>query len=292
MRWLFYGKDIMKRLKRELSYVVFLIPSLLLFGFCVVYPFLSGIQLAFTDWDGISRTYNFVGADNFTKLLSDKNVLQPIKTTAIYGLTVTALNNVLALFIATTLSKKLKGAAFFKTTFFIPLAISAVLASFVWKYIDSNLISILLGNSLLGKRETVLIGIILISLWNNLGSNIMIYMAGIAGISRDYEEASMIDGANGRQRFFNITVPMLMPSFTICITLTLTASLREFGTVLAATGGGPAGSSQTVAILIYDYMFKYSRAGYAQAISLVFMVFLMVIGLLLTKFFRSKEVEA
>ena len=102
----------------------------------------------------------------------------------------------------------------------------------------------------------------------------------------------MIDGANGRQRFFNVTVPMLMPSFTICVTLTLTSSLREFGTVLAATGGGPAGSSQTVAILIYDYMFKYSRAGYAQAISLVFMAFLVIIGLVLTKFFRSKEVEA
>lgn len=263
-----------------------------MFGFCIVYPFLSGIQLAFTDWNGISREYNFVGLDNFVKLLSDRNVVQPIRTTVIYGVGVTAINNILALFLAVNLSKKLKGKAFFKTTYFIPLAISAVLASFVWKYIDSNLFSEILGRSLMGRRETVLIGIIIISLWNNLGSNVMIYMAGITGISKDYDEAAMIDGANGRQRFFHVTIPMLMPSFTICVTLTLTSSLREFGTVLAATGGGPAGSSQTVAILIYDYMFKYSRAGYAQAISLVFMVFLVVIGLVLTKFFRSREVEA
>lgn len=282
----------MKKLKKEMGYFVFLIPSLILFVFCVVYPFLSGIHLAFTDWDGISREYSYVGIDNFVKLLSDRNVVQPIKTTVIYGVGVTALNNVLSLFLAVTLSKKLKGKGFFKTTYFIPLAISAVLASFVWKYIDSNIISSIIGHSLMGKRETVLLGIIIISLWNNLGSNTMIYMAGIAGISPDYEEAAMIDGANGRQRFFNVTIPMLMPSFTICVTLTLTASLREFGTVLAATGGGPAGSSQTVAILIYDYMFKYSRAGYAQAISLVFMVFLVIIGFALTKFFRSKEVEA
>lgn len=282
----------MKRLKRDMSYFVFLIPSLALFIFCVVYPFISGISLAFTDWDGISRTYHYVGFDNFVKLLSDKNVVQPIKTTVIYGVGVTALNNVLALFLAVTLSKKIKGRSFFKTSFFVPLAISAVLASFVWKYIDSNMLSSIFGNSLMGRRETVLLGIIIISLWNNLGSNVMIYMAGITGISKDYEEAAMIDGANARQRFFHVTVPMLMPSFTICITLTLTSSLREFGTVLAATGGGPAGSSQTVAILIYDYMFKYSRAGYAQAISLVFMVFLVIIGLVLTKFFRSKEIEA
>ncbi len=282
----------MKKFKKEFDYFVFVIPSLILFIFCIVYPFCSGLHLAFTDWNGISREFNYVGLDNFVKLFSDRNVVQPIRTTIVYGVGVTALNNILSLFLAVTLSKKMKGKTFFKTTFFIPLAISAVLASFVWKYIDSNMISAVIGHSLMGKRETVLLGIMIISLWNNLGSNTMIYIAGIAGISKDYEEAAMIDGANGRQRFFNVTIPMLMPSFTICITLTLTSSLREFGTVLAATGGGPAGSSQTVAILIYDYMFKYSRAGYAQAVSLVFMVFLVVIGLVLTRFFRSREVEA
>lgn len=275
-----------------MGYFVFLVPSIILFSFCVVYPFLSGVSLVFTDWDGIAREFNFVGISNFTKLLSDKNVVGPIRNTVIYGMAVTAVNNVLSLGLAIILSKKLRGKAFFKTSFFIPMAISAVLASFVWKYIDSNLLSLILGNSLLGSERTVLAGIIIISLWNNLGSNIMIYMAGLTGISNDYVAAAMIDGANSRQRFRHITIPMLMPSFTICITLTLTSSLREFGTVLAATGGGPAGSSETVAILIYNYMFKYSRAGYAQAISLVYMVFLVIIGLALTKFFRSREVES
>lgn len=282
----------MKQFKKRMGYFVFLIPSLILFTFCVIYPFFSGIHLAFTDWDGIARSYDYVGIDNFIRLFSDKKVVAPIQNTVIYGVAVTAINNVLALSLAIILSKKLKGKAFFKTSFFIPLAISAVLASFVWKYIDSNMFSMVLGKSLLGSRRTVLTGIIIISLWNNLGSNIMIYMAGLTGIPKDYMEAAMIDGANSRKRFWNVTVPMLMPSFTICITLTLTSSLREFGTVLAATGGGPAGSSETVAILIYNYMFKYSRAGYAQAVSLVFMAFLVIIGLALTKFFRSKEIEA
>lgn len=275
-----------------MGYFVFLIPSLVLFIFCVVYPFCSGLSLAFTNWDGIARTYDYIGIDNFVKLLADKNVAVPIRNTLLYGIAVTAVNNVFSLLLAIVLSKKLRGKAFFKTSFFIPMAISTVLASFVWKYIDSNMFSSVFGKSLLGSRETVLIGIIIISIWNNLGSNIMIYMAGLTGIARDYVEAAMIDGANSLRRFRHITIPMLMPSFTICITMTLTSSLREFGLVLSATGGGPAGSSETVAIQIYNYMFKYSRAGYAQAISLVYMVFLVVIGLSLTKFFRSREVEA
>lgn len=282
----------MKQLKKQMSYFVFLVPSIILFTFCVIYPFCSGIQLAFTDWNGISRTYDYIGISNFTKLLSDKNVIGPIRNTVIYGVAVTAINNIHSLPIAIILSSKLKGKAFFKTIFFIPMAISTVLASFIWKYIDSNILSLIFGRSLMGSKQTVLIGIIIISIWNNLGSNIMIYIAGLTGIPSDYIEAAMIDGANCRQRFWNIKVPMLMPSFTICITLTLTSSLKEFGTVLSATGGGPGGASETVSILIYNYMFKYSRAGYAQAVSLVYMIFLVVIGLTLTKFFRSKEVEA
>ncbi|MFV0364516.1 MAG: carbohydrate ABC transporter permease [Suipraeoptans sp.] len=282
----------MKKSRKKSGYFVFILPSVLLFSFCIIYPFFSGISLAFTNWDGISQTYDFIGLDNFVKMFTDKNVLIPIRNTVFFAVTVTTVNNILSLTTAMILSKKLRGKSFFKTSFFIPMAISAVLASFVWKYIDSNLISDILGRTVLGNKSTVILGIVVISLWNNLGSNIMIYMAGLTGVPNDYIEAAMIDGANKFQRFKNIIVPMLMPSFTICITMTLTSSLREFGTVLSATGGGPAGSSQTVAILIYDYMFKYSRAGYAQAISLIYMIVLMIIGLTLTKYFRSKEVEA
>ena len=281
-----------KRVKTNLEYFVFLIPSLILFVFCVIYPFLSGIHLAFTDWNGIAPTYNYVGLDNFIQLFSDKQVLEPLKNTLIYGFGVTIANNIIALTLASVLSKKFRGQAFFKTIFFIPLSISVVLASFVWRYIFANLLNGITGQSLLGAKSTVLVGIIIISLWNNLGSNTMIYIAGLAGIPKDYEEAAMIDGAGLLQRFRYITIPMLMPSFSICITLTLTSSLREFGLVLAATGGGPAGSSETFALLIYNYMFKYSRAGYAQAVSLVFMVVLVAIGLLLNRYFRNRELEA
>ncbi len=273
-------------------YFAFLIPSLILFIFTMVYPFLSGIHLAFTDWDGISRTYNYVGFKNFINLFQDRSILGSIKNTLVFAILYTALNNVLALALAVFLSKKIRGKNALKTIFFVPMALSQVLAAFVWSFIDKNIIADALNtNSLLGSPKTVIIGIVIIALWNQVGSNLMIYIAGIANISKDYYEAAEIDGAGEWQTFRYIMVPMLGPSFTMCVVLTLTTALREFGTVMAATGGGPAKSSQTVAIFIYQNLFTYQKAGYGQAVGIVFMIILVVLGTTLNRFFRNREVE-
>ena len=273
-------------------YFAFLIPSLVLFVFTMVYPFLSGIHLAFTDWDGISRTYNYVGLKNFINLFKDQSILGSIKNTLVFAIVYTSLNNILALALAVFLSKKIRGKNALKTIFFVPMALSQVLAAFVWSFIDKNIVADALGtNSLLGNPKTVIMGIVIIALWNQVGSNLMIYIAGIANISKDYYEAAEIDGAGGWQTFRYIMVPMLGPSFTMCIVLTLTSALREFGTVMAATGGGPAKSSQTVAIFIYQNLFTYQKAGYGQAVGIVFMIILVVLGTALNRFFRNREVE-
>lgn len=273
-------------------YFGFLIPSLILFVFAIIYPFLSGINIAFTDWDGISREYNYVGFDNFRAMFQDRSILNSIRNTLIFAICYTALNNILALALAVFLDKKIKGKGLLKTVFFIPMALSPVLAAFVWSFIDRNVVSELLGtNSFLGSPDTVILGIIIIALWNQVGSNLMIYIAGLTNIPSDYYEAAKIDGAGEWQTFRYIMVPLLGPSFTMCIVLTLTSSLREFATVMAATGGGPANSSETVAIYIYQNLFSYRKAGYGQAVGLVFMVILVVLGTVLNRYFRSREVQ-
>lgn len=278
--------------KHIFTYFCFLIPSLILFGFTVVYPFFSGVHLAFTDWDGISRTYNYVGFKNFINLFQDASILGSIRNTLIFAIVYTTINNVLALTLAVFLDKKILGKTALKTIFFVPMALSQVLAAFVWSFIDRNIYAEVFDtNSLLGSPKTVILGIVIIALWNQVGSNLMIYIAGITNISRDYYEAAMIDGADGWQTFRYIMVPMLGPSFTMCIVLTLTSSLREFGTVMAATGGGPAKSSQTVAIFIYQNLFTFQKAGYGQAVGIVFMIMLVIIGTALNRFFRNREVE-
>lgn len=278
-------------MKKTKGFFRFLLPSIILFMFTVAIPFFSGFNIAFTDWDGISKDYNYVGFKNFIRMFQDKNILISIRATLIFAIGYTALNNVLALILAVLLNQKFKGKNLIKTIFFIPMALSAVLAAFVWGFIDRNILSDVLGHSLLGSPDTVIIGIVMIALWSGIGSNIMIYMAGLTNVSVDYYEAAAIDGATPWKRFRYITLPLLGPSFTMCVTLTLTSALREFGITMSATGGGPARSSEMISIFIYKNLFSYQKAGYGQAVALTFMVLLMVLGIGLTRFFRSKEVE-
>lgn len=279
-------------MKSKKSYLLFALPSALLFTFAIVIPFIMGINIAFTDWDGISQTYHYNGLTNFKTFFTDKSVLQPIKNTFIYGIGYTALNNLLSLVLALLLNKWIKGSKILKTVFFIPMVLSSVLAAFVWGFIYKDVFSAVFGiNSLLGNPSTVIPGIIIIALWNAVGSNLIIYMAGLDNIPDMYYEASAIDGATLWQQFRYVTLPMLIPTFTICITLTFTTALREFGTVMAATGGGPAGSSETLAIYIYKNLFSFQKAGYGQAVSFVFMIMLALIGTLMLRFFRKREVE-
>lgn len=274
------------------AYFFFVLPSIILFIFAIGYPFVSGINIAFTDWDGISKAYEYVGLKNFIKLFSDKSIIRAIQNTLIFAVGYTALNNILALTLAVFMMKKIVGKNLLKTIFFIPMALSQVLAAFVWSFIDKQVIGEILGTrSLLGNPKTVLLGIIIIALWNQVGSNLMIYIAGLTNISSDYYEAAKIDGAGEWQIFRFVMVPLLGPSFTMCIVLTLTTALREFGTVMAATGGGPAKASETAAIFIYQNLYSYQKAGYGQAVGIVFMVILVALGTGLNRFFRSREVE-
>lgn len=281
-----------KESKDTRVYFLFVLPSILLFIFAIAYPFVSGINIAFTDWDGISKTYEYVGLKNFVKLFQDKSILRSIKNTLLFAFGYTALNNVLALALAVFMMKKIIGKNLIKTIFFIPMALSQVLAAFIWSFIDKQVIAELLGTrSLLGNPKMVILGIIIIALWNQVGSNLMIYIAGLNNISSDYYEAAKIDGAGEWSTFRYVMVPLLGPSFTMCIVLTLTTALREFGTVMAATGGGPAKSSETVAIFIYQNLYSYQKAGYGQAVAIVFMILLVIIGTSLNRFFRNREVE-
>ncbi len=278
-------------MKKTKGFFWFLIPSIVLLAFAVAIPFFSGLNIAFTDWDGISKEYSYIGLQNFVQIFKDKNILTSIKVTLLFAIGYTLLNNILSLLIAILLKQKFKGNGIIKTVFFVPMALSAVLAAFVWGFIDRNILSEFLGSSMLGSPDTVIVGIIIISLWCGIGSNIMVYLAGLTNIPGDYYEAAAIDGATGWAAFKNITLPLLGPSFTMCITLTLTSALREFGVTMSATGGGPARSSEMISIFIYKNLFSYQKAGYGQAVALLFMVILMALGIGLTRFFRSKEVE-
>ena len=286
--------------RRSISAYVFLLPGLAIFSFAVLIPFLMGINIAFTDWNGITRDYNYVGISNFVRIFSDLRIRSTLVNSIKFAVLGTIFGNVVSLGLALLINGKfLHRGAFGKTLsqtarmiFFAPVCVSAILTAFLWGYIYRDVFYRLFQiNSLLGSSVTVIPALVVMGLWNGQGINMLIYYSGLKSIPADLYEAATVDGANVFTQFRKITIPMLMPSFTVCITLTLTAWLREFATTLAATGGGPAGSSRTISIYIYQNLFSYNKAGYGQAMAMAFTICLIALGTGVSSFFRRREVE-
>ena len=282
-----------KKVKSKLINFSFLLPVLFFFGFSVIIPFFSGLHIALTDWNGVSKELNYVGFKNFINIFSNKDILQPVQNTICYTLIATIAGNIISLLLALAINRKFIGRTFARTAFFLPTAISVVLAVFIWGYIFRDVFRNLFGlNSLLGQKSTVILGIAIIHMWIDVGINMLVYLSSLTTVPKELYESADLDGATRIQQFFRVTLPMIVPAFTTCITLSLTYWLREFATPYAATQGGPAGASETIGIYIYNHLMSYNKAGYGQAISVVFTIALVLIGGGLSRALRRLEVEA
>ena len=281
-----------KKVKSKLINFSFLLPVLFFFGFSVIIPFFSGLHIALTDWNGVSKELNYVGLRNFINIFSNKDILQPVQNTICYTLIATIAGNIISLLLALAINRKFIGRTFARTAFFLPTAISVVLAVFIWGYIFRDVFRSLFGwNSLLGQKSTVILGIAIIHMWIDVGINMLVYLSSLTTVPKELYESADLDGASRIQQFFRVTLPMIVPAFTTCITLSLTYGLREFATPYAATQGGPAGASETIGIYIYNHLMSYNKAGYGQAISVVFTIALVLIGGGLSRALRRLEVE-
>ncbi|THF74315.1 carbohydrate ABC transporter permease [Cohnella fermenti] len=268
------------------------LPGFLIFAIAVVVPFFIGLRVALTNWDGISQTMDYVGFRNFRLIAGSSEFRAALNNSLYFAILITVANNVLSLAIALGLNNAFKGRGITRSAFFFPTCLSTVLAAFIWNFLFRDVFSELWGvKSMLGNMDTVIPGIVIIALWNSVGINIVIYLAGLTSIPRDLYEAAIVDGAGAWQKFRKITVPMLMPAFTVCVTMTLVSGLKEFATTMAATGGGPGHSSEMISINIYKNLYSYYQAGYGQAVALVFVVLLAVGGGLLTRILRGREVD-
>ncbi len=279
--------------KRDLTKYLFALPGFCFFAFAMLIPFFMGIHIAFTDWDGVASVQQFVGLANFGAIFRDTRIYAPFVNTLKFALLGTIIGNLVPLGLALLISgpvSRLNNIA--RVIFFVPVCLSSVLTAFLWKFIYHEFIPKVFGlKNILGSTRWVILGIVLIGVWNTAGTNMLIYLSGMKNIPIELYEAAKMDGASVIQRFVRITLPLLMPSFSVCVTLTLTAWLKEFATTLSATGGGPGGASRTISIYVFDNLYKYYKAGYGQAISLLFAVMLIVVGLLVSSFFRRREIE-
>lgn len=278
--------------KNQITNFLFMVPALILFCFIVVYPFIKGVRISLTDWDGFSTTYNFVGLKNFFKILKDPSIKGPIQNSLFFTIVTVIIDNVAGLGVAFAFRKNKRSNRIFRTCVFMPFVLSLVLTGFIWKYIYSDVFYGIFGiKSLLGNKNAVMWGICIMAFWRDIGYSMLIYLAGLQAIPDTYYEAAKIDGANHWKMFSSITLPLLAPAFTVNVTLFLGWGLKVFDYVMAATNGGPGRTSETFAMYVYNYTFPYNRAGYGQAAAILMMVFIFIISGIVSTLLRRREID-
>ncbi len=275
------------------------IPALLLFAVFVVYPFCDGVRIAFTNWNGFSQKYAFVGWSNFKRLALDENVRIAFGNTLVYGVGSTFFQQVLGLSYALLLNLRFPARTFARAVVYLPVLISAVVMGFMWYYLAQydgalNEVVVALGGEKrlwLASRAGSVTMITVINVLQFVGISMVIYLAGLQGIPGMYFEAAEIDGANAWSRFAHITLPLLYPSIVTSVTINLIGGLKLFDVVMALTGGGPGYSSHSLATLLHTTYFGSQMAGYAAAIGLLLFCSILLSTALLQVAFKKREVK-
>ncbi len=261
----------------------------------------AGGYYAFTDWNGISLAADFIGLENFEKILTRGVGLTTLWTTIRYAVGMIVFSNVLGMLFAVALEKGFKTRKIMRTMLFLPVIMLPMAVSFTWRFmyqfkgpINAFLQMAGLGNlcrTWLADKDFSFYAILLVVVWRWTGRCMLIYLAGLQNISDDLQEAAVIDGATGFQRFRRITLPLLAPSMTITFTLTLTAGLNIFDEIKALTEGGPGGLTESLSTLIYTETYVYGNFGYGAALSLVLTVFVTIAALIQLGLLRKREKE-
>lgn len=281
---------------------MFYVPALGVFGVFFIFPAFSAFYYGMTDWDGLSRTLNFVGFNNFKELLSDKVSLKALLNTFEYTLLFSASVNVFGVMLALIFDQKMKTAKLMKTVFFMPDVFSAVIAGYLFTYIYSprgGLVNEVLKaaglgmftKTWLGDVKTVIPAIVFTSIWQYLGAHGVMYLAGLQSIPTDLYEAADIDGVTLFSRFRNITLPLLGPAITLNCVWALINYFKVFDIIFIMTNGGPVNASQSVTTMIYQFAFKNSRFGYAAALGIVLFLIIAGMSMFLASNLRKREVE-
>lgn len=269
---------------------IFVLPTMIAFVIGFLAPFILGIYLSFCDFTTVTDA-EFIGIDNYMKILGDKEFIHSLWYTALFTLVTVVLINVLAFAVALLLTKGIRGTNLFRTVFFMPNLIGGIVLGYVWQ---------LLLNGVLANFERTLTysewfgfwGLVILMLWQQVGYMMIIYISGIQNIPGELIEAAKIDGAKPSQILRHVTIPMVMPSITICTFLTLTNGFKLFDQNLALTNGAPSKMSELLALNIYNTF--YGRAGWegvGQAKAVIFFIIVGAIALIQNKLTTSKEVQ-
>ena len=247
-------------------WALFALPTFAAFMIGFVVPFIMGLYLSFCKFSTVTDA-QFIGIDNYVNAVQDKEFWNALVYTVLFTIVTTIVINVAAFAIAYMLTKRFAGTNIFRSVFFMPNLIGGIILGYIW--------------------------LLLLNCWQQIGYMMIIYIAGLQALPGDVLEAAAVDGATNTQTLFQITIPLMMPSITVCSFLTVTGGFKMFDQNLALTNGAPSNSSELLALNIYRTF--YGRAGFegvGQAKAVVFFIIVALIAIIQNRLTTSKEVSA
>ena len=269
---------------------IFVLPTFCAFILGFIIPFIMGIWLSFCEFTTVTDA-TFVGISNYIKAIQDAMFIHSFWYTALFAVVSLVVINVIAFLLALALTQNMRGTNIFRTVFFMPNLIGGIVLGYIWQLIFNGILAPY-GKALALNEWYGFVGLVILVAWQQIGYMMIIYIAGLQSIPGDVNEAAAIDGANGITRLFKITIPMMMPSITICTFLSITNGFKLFDQNLSLTAGEPSKLSEMMAMNIYQTFFgRVGWEGVGQAKAVIFFLIVVGIGLIQLRMTRSKEVQ-
>ena len=293
------GRSGTLRTEQTRTFVLFMIPGLLMYSFFLILPIMMGIYYSLMDWNGISPSYNYQGFENYKNLLTDRRFHQALAFNARYSVMLVIGIVGLGIALALMLNRPLKGRSFYRTLYFLPAVLSMITISLIFNQIffyvlpsiGKSLGSNLLGRNILANRDTAIYGILFVHLWQGLALPTLLFLAGLQTIPEELYEAAAIDGASAWQQFKSITVVYLLPTLSVVLVLVVKQGLMVFDYVKAMTQGGPGGATTSIALLIYNNGFERNRYSYSIAQAIVTGIIIALISVVQIRSTAKRRVE-
>ncbi len=293
------GKKRTKRDRRQTIYgMIYILPSfLVIMTFCVVTIFMT-VFYSFTEYNMIAPP-QFVGFKNYEMVIESKTFYAALTNTAKYVLVTAPAQVILSLGIAAFLAERLRNTygSFVRSAMFIPQIVSAIAASAVWKVLFktdgvlNQMIAALGGERVnwLGDKDLAFLCVAIVAIWKSVGYFLVIYYAGIMGVSKELYDAAVVDGTSTLKRFWYITIPSVKPITYTVVTLSVIWSFQTFDIIYQMTSGGPGTSTMTLAYIIYQQAFANHKMGLASALAVILLLFVLAIHAIQDLFFKEKE---
>ncbi len=274
---------------RNRTFLLILIPVLILFVAFNTFPLLTGVFYSFTDSKGYG-TFNIVGLQNYIDLFGDARVGNSYLFTFKVAVVSTLITNVISLVLALGLNSKIKFKSAFRALYFVPQILGALVVGYVFSYFFTYIIPALTGtSSILASTEWAWVAIVVVCCWQSIAQTTIIYITGLQSVPEDVYEAGNLDGATGWNLFRYITFPLIMPSVTTNMVLVMKNMLMVFDQIVAMTSGGPAQSTESISYLIYNNGLAGGQFGFQCANAVIFFILIAVISVAQTKFLNSRE---